>query len=127
MTDTAPAQAPETEDDPSIAQLIARLIDSGEAFVRAELALYRLEATVRVERARLPLIGFVTAAALALAAVAVALVAVAELLVPVAGRAGGFALAALIGLALAGLTAWLAWRGLARAVAADSGKLANDK
>lgn len=118
-----PAPPSPGDEERTIAQLVARLIDSAEAFVRAEIALYRAEAAVRVERARLPMLGLAIAGNLGLAATIVGLIALAEALAPALGRALATGLAMLTGIVLALLIGLLAWRALVAAIAVESERL----
>lgn len=116
---------PPDGNDRTIAQLVARLIDSAEAFARAEIALYRAEAAVRLERARLPMLGLAIAGNLGLAATIVGLIALAEALAPTFGRAVATGLAMLTGIVLAMVIGLLAWRALVAAIAVESERLGN--
>lgn len=101
--------------DDSLATLVARLIDDGEEFVRAELKLYRARLFSRLDTARNAIILIVIALSLAQAVIVAALVGALILLRPVVGPGWATAIVVLAGLALAGLLAWLAIQQLKRA------------
>ncbi len=87
----------------SLRELLARLIDSGKAFIEAEIALVR--GAVRAWAGAAKIIAALTLVAFALvnAALVVLLVALGMALAKWLGMAGGLAVAALIALLVAGL------------------------
>jgi hypothetical protein len=92
----------------SLRDLIARLIDSAKAYVRAEVALVKKTVEVRLDQAK-PAAAFgIGAVMLVQAALVVLLMALGMGLATWLGTAGGLAVAALIGLLIAGLLVWLA-------------------
>jgi cell division protein FtsW (lipid II flippase) len=101
--------------DDSIPNLVGRLIDDGEEFVRAELKLYRARALARLDSARNAIILVVIALSLAQAVIVAALVGALILLRPEVGPGWATAIVVVGGLALAGLLAWLALRQVKKA------------
>lgn len=101
-------------EDPSIRDLIGRTVDDGKAFVRAEIDLYRTIATAKATSLVWPVVMIVAAIFLVQAALTTLLAGVGLGLAVHLGPLGGFAVAALIGLAVAGLLAFLAYRSFAR-------------
>jgi high-affinity K+ transport system ATPase subunit B len=93
----------------SLRDLIARLIQSGKAFVEAEIALVlgavRAWAGAAMIIAALALVAFI----LVNAAIVVLLAALGMALATWLGMAGGLAVAALIALLVAGLLCWIAF------------------
>lgn len=96
----------------SIGELVSRLIDSGKAYVHAEIALLRQTGLAWFARARVALVLVVVAIFIVQAALTVLIAALGMTLAHWLGTAGGLALGAVIGLAVAGLLAWLAVRKL---------------
>lgn len=94
----------------SLRDLIARLIDSGKAYARAEVALVRQTFVTRIGQIKPAIALAVPAIFIVQAALTVLLVALGFVLARWLGPAGGMALAAVIGLGIAGLLIWLAIR-----------------
>lgn len=99
--ETDPAPASTRGPDESIGDVIARLVDDAEDFVKAEIALYRAEAAYRVADYRKYLAFVALAAFLSASALFLLLL------------AATFALAPLIGMALAALCVALLAMGIA--------------
>jgi protein-S-isoprenylcysteine O-methyltransferase Ste14 len=100
----------ENDQGESLRDLIARLIDSGKAYLRAEVTLVRKTVEVRLEQAK-PAAAFAIGAVLLVQAALVVLLAALGLALGTwLGPAGGLAVAGLFALALAGLLIWLAAR-----------------
>ena len=96
--------------DLSLRDLIARLIDSAKAYLRAEVALIKKTVEVRLGQAK-PAAAFAIGAILLVqAAVVILLAALGMALATWLGAAGGLAAAGLIALSVAGLLVWLAIR-----------------
>lgn len=92
----------------SLRDLIARLIDSAKAYVRAEIALVKKTVEVRLDQVK-PAAAFVIGAImLTQATLVILLAALGMALATWLGTAGGLAVAGLIGLLIAGLLVWLA-------------------
>ncbi|THD35130.1 MAG: phage holin family protein [Sphingomonas sp.] len=104
--------APQNE---SIPALVSRLIDDGEEFVRAELKLYRARLFSRIDEARNAIILAVIALALVQAVIVAALVGLLIVLTRLIGPGGATGIVVVVGLALAGLLAFLAYRLLLKA------------
>ena len=103
----------------SLRELIAQLIEAGKAYARAEIAYIKQIATARVTAAAMG-IGFaIVALVLVQASLTILLAALGMLLARWIGTAGGLAIAALTGLVIAGLLAWI---GLQRIKASGGGK-----
>lgn len=102
-------------EDESIPTLVTRLIDEGEDFVRAELRLYRARVLSRVDEARNAIMLAVIAFFLAQAVLVAALVGLLILLRPLLGPGGATGVVIVVGLGLAGLLGFLAWRQLLKA------------
>lgn len=101
----------------SIASLVTRLIDDGEDFVRAQLKLYRARLFARLDGARNAIILAVIALSLVQAVMVAALVGLLIVLRQPLGPGGATAVVVVVGLALAGLLAWLAFLQLRSATA----------
>lgn len=101
------------DDTPPLREMIAGLVDAGKTYARAEIAYYQALVTVRAKAAAIG-VGFAVAALLiAQAALTVLLAALGLLVARWLGGAGGFAIAALVGLLLAGLLAFVGVRRIA--------------
>ena len=87
----------------TLRELIARLIDSGKAYLRAELLLVRTTIKVRLIEAKYVAVFAVAAGLLGLAGVIVLVAALGLALARWLGPAGGLAAAGLIALLAAGL------------------------
>lgn len=87
----------------TIGALLTRLIESAKDFARAEIALAKATALDWFGQAQIALILLVAALVLALSAVTILLAALGMALAAWLGVAGGLAIAALIGLATAGI------------------------
>lgn len=94
----------------TLRDLIARLIDSGKAYARAEVALIRQTVVTRIGQIKPAIALVVPAIFLVQAALTVLLVALGFGLARWLGPAGGMAVAAMIGLVVAGLLIWFAVR-----------------
>ena len=92
----------------SLRELIARLIESGQAYVRAEVALVQKTIAVRLEQAKPAAAFAIGALLLALAGLIVLLAALGLAIGAWIGAAGGLAVAGLLALLAAGLLVWLA-------------------
>ncbi|HEX4693373.1 phage holin family protein [Sphingomonas sp.] len=108
-------EGPPPPQDESIPTLVTRLIDEGEEFVRAELRLYRARVLSRVDEARNAIILAVIAFSLAQAVLVAALVGLLIVLRPLLGPGGATGVVIVLGLALAGLLGFMAWRQLLKA------------
>jgi hypothetical protein len=98
------------DEEISLRELIARLIEAAKAYARAELELIKRTAFARAGQA-VTGVGLGVAALLFVqAAVTVLLAALGMWIASAIGAAGGFAIAALAGLAIAALLGWLAAR-----------------
>jgi hypothetical protein len=87
----------------SIAELLERLIDDAEAFVRAEIKLYRIEALHKVNTYSTLLAFALFGALLAFGSVTLLLMALVFALAPYLGAALAALIVAVVALALAGL------------------------
>ncbi len=94
----------------SLRDLIARLIDSGKAYLRAELQLVRKTVKLRLIEARTLAVFGIGAAVLAQAGVVALVAALGLALAPLLGPAGGLAAAGGLALLVAGVLGWLAVR-----------------
>ncbi len=94
----------------SLRELIARLVDSAKAFAQAEIALVRKTVSAWAGAAAIGAALTVTALLLVGAAIVVLVAALGMTLAMWIGVPGGLAVAGLIALASAGLLAWLAVR-----------------
>jgi asparagine N-glycosylation enzyme membrane subunit Stt3 len=92
----------------SLRDLIARLIDSAKAYVRAEVALVKKTVEVRLDQAKPAAAFAIGAVMLVQAALVILLAALGMGLATWLGTAGGLAAAGLIGLLIAGLLIRLA-------------------
>lgn len=95
-------------DPESIGSLVGRLVADGKAYARAEVDIYKHKALAWVPPVRTAAILAVVALFLAQAAITTLLVFLGFWLALWLGPLGGGIAAALIGLALAGLLAWIA-------------------
>jgi hypothetical protein len=103
------------DEQESLRDLVARVIDNTKAYLRAEVALQKQRAATWAGRAG-PAVGLLIGALLIVqASLTVLVAALGWLVASWLGPAGGFAAAALLGLALAGLLAWIAVRQITRA------------
>lgn len=96
------------QEDYSLRDLIARLIDSAKAYLRAEVALIKKTVEVRLDQAKPAAAFAIGAVMLVQAALVILLAAIGMALATWLGTAGGLAVAGLIGLLIAGLLVWLA-------------------
>ena len=96
----------------SIGALVARLIESAKIYVRAEITLVKRTVLGWIGRAKPALVFLVVALVLVLSSVTIALAALGMALAHWLGIPGGLAVAALIGLGIAGTLAALAVRRL---------------
>lgn len=104
---THPAHGAEPE---SLRDLATRVIDDGKAYLQAEVRVVKQTVSTKVGQIG-PAAGLLAGALLLVqAALTVLAAALGLLLAQWLGSAGGFAVAALIVLALAGLLAWIALR-----------------
>jgi len=101
--------------DDTIPALVGRLIDDGEAFVRAELRLYRARLVARADEARNGIILMVVALSLAQAVIVAALVGVLLVLRHLVGPGWSTAIVMVVGLVLAAFLGWLGVRQVKRA------------
>jgi len=108
---------PKPED--SIPQLVSRLIDDGEQFVRAELKLYRARLFSRLDEARTAILLGIGALVLAQAVLVAGLVGILLALRKYVGPELATVILVVIGLGLTALMAWLALRLIKRATAID--------
>lgn len=92
----------------SLRDLIARLIDSAKAYLRAEVTLIKKTVEVRLDQAKPAAVFAIAAVMLVQAALIVLLAALGMGLAIWLGTAGGLAVAGLIGLLVSGLLVWLA-------------------
>lgn len=99
--------------EPSLGELVGRLIDSGKAFVQAEIAVVRRTFAIWSGAAKVSAVFMVAAMLLINAAVIVLVAAFGMALAKWLGVAGGLAAAAFVVLLIAGLLVWLAIRRLA--------------
>ncbi|WP_133175404.1 phage holin family protein [Sphingomonas oleivorans] len=100
----------ENEQPEGLRDLFADAIDSGRTLVRAEIAYYRASALAKVDHARLPLILLVAAVLIIQASLTALFVGLGFALAFRFGPFGGGIVAALLGLALAGILALIAKR-----------------
>lgn len=102
--------------DDSIPELVARLIDDGEEFIRSQIKLYRARLFARLDNVRTAIALFVIALSLIHGVIVAALV---GLIVLLREHAVGVVWATLIvvagGIALAAILAWIGMRLLKRA------------
>jgi hypothetical protein len=110
---TSPIEGEEPE---SLRDLAGRVIDNTKAYVRAEVALVKQTAITKASQAAVPAALIVAEIVLVQAAVTVLAAALGLWLGHWLGLAGGFAVAALIGLALSGLLVWIAVERIRRIV-----------
>lgn len=89
------------QEQESIAELLARLIDDARELAQAELALFRLDLYQRISRAKVGILMCVIGAIMGQAAAVVLLMSLAYALTPWLGGFGGAAVAALVGAGLA--------------------------
>jgi hypothetical protein len=104
---TLPNDAEEPE---SLRELAARVIDNSKAYLRAELTLVRQTVAAKASLAGPALALIVAGIVLVQAAITVLAASLGLLLAHWLGLAGGFAVAALLVLMIAGLLAWMAAR-----------------
>lgn len=101
----------EADDEPSIGELVSRLVDDGKAYAKAEIDLVRAIAAAKANAARMPLALLAVALLLALAAIIALCVgivlALAALMPPLLAGLVAFLL-------IAGLAALLGWAGVRR-------------
>jgi hypothetical protein len=102
---TSPIEGDEPE---SLRDLTARVIDNSQAYLRAEIALAKQTAVTKISQASVPAALIVTTVLLIQAAITVLAAAFGLWLGRWLGLAGGFAVAALIVLAISGLLIWIA-------------------
>lgn len=100
----------EVSEQESLRDLIARLIDSGKAYARAEVALIRQTVVTRIGQIKPAIALAIPAIFIIQAALTVLLVALGFVLARWLGPAGGMAAAAAIGLIVAGLLIWFSIR-----------------
>lgn len=96
------------QEELSLRDLIARLIDSAKAYLRAEVALVRKTVEVRLDQAKPAAAFAIGAVMLVQAALVILLAALGMGLATWLGPAGGLAVAGLVGLLIAGLLVWAA-------------------
>ncbi|WP_404709921.1 phage holin family protein [Sphingomonas sp. MMS24-J13] len=96
------------QEDLSLRDLIARLIDSAKAYLRAEVALVKKTVEVRLDQAKPAAVFAIGAVMIVQAALVVLLAALGMGLATWLGTAGGLAVAGLVGLLVSGLLVWLA-------------------
>ncbi|UAK23882.1 hypothetical protein [Sphingomonas nostoxanthinifaciens] len=96
------------DQEESLRDTVARLVENAKAYARAELNLVRQTVLARVNQLRPALILGIAAILIVQAALVIAIAALGMLLALWIGPAGGLALAALIALAIAGLFGWIA-------------------
>ncbi len=108
---------PPSED--SITSLVARLIDDGEAFVRAELKLYRARLFVRLGEARSAILLATGAFLLSQAVLVAGLVGLLMILRRLVGPGWATLIVVGSGLVVAGVMVWAAWLLVKRATAID--------
>lgn len=92
----------------SLRDLFARLIDNGKAYAQAEVTYYKRTALGWVDQAKFGVAFAVVALFILQAALTTLLVALGFFLATWLGPAGGLAVAAVIGIVVAGLLAWAA-------------------
>ncbi len=97
-------------DSGSLRDLATRVIDDGKAYLQAEVNVVKQTVSTKVGQIGPAAALLVGALLLVQAALTVLTAALGLLLAQWLGSAGGFAAAALIGLVLAGLLAWMAIR-----------------
>jgi hypothetical protein len=103
---------PTDADSGSLRVLVARLIDTTQAYVKAEIALAKARVRARLG-ALVPVAALVlTGLVLAQASLAVLIVAAGALLARWIGWPGGLALAGLIGMTLGGILTWAGFKSL---------------
>ncbi|WP_420137039.1 phage holin family protein [Sphingomonas sp.] len=96
------------EEPVPLRELAARLIDNGKAYLRAEVNLVKTTVSTKAGQAGPALAMIVVAILLVQAALTVLVAALGLLLARWLGLAGGFAVAAVAVLAIAGLLSWIA-------------------
>lgn len=96
------------EHEESLRDLVARVIDNGKAYARAEVTLVKETVSTRVEQVRPVAIYLVVAVLLVQAALTVLIGALGMTFAIWIGPAGGLAVAAVLTLAIAGLLGLLA-------------------
>jgi hypothetical protein len=102
----------DAKDAESLRDLVARLIDTTRAYLKAEIVLAKARVRARIG-ALLPVVALVlTGMVLAQASLAVLIVAAGALFARWIGWAGGLALAGLLGLLLGALLAWAGYKTL---------------
>jgi len=94
------SQENETEQEP-IGALLARLVEDGRAFARAELAFFRTDFYRRLARARIGALLLLIGVVMGQAAAVTLLVTLAFVLEPYTGRLGGSVVAVTVGLVIA--------------------------
>jgi hypothetical protein len=109
----------EPKPEESIPQLVSRLIDDGEQFVRAELKLYRARLFSRLGEARTAILLGIGALVLAQAVLVATLVGVLLTLQRLVGPELATLIMVVAGMSVTALMAWLAWRLIKRATAID--------
>jgi hypothetical protein len=110
---TSPTEAEEPE---SLRELAGRVIDNIKAYVRAEVTLAKQTAVTKASQAAVPAALVVVAVLLLQAAITVLAAALGLLFARWLGPAGGFAVAALLVLAISGLLVWIAVQQIRRIV-----------
>lgn len=109
----------EPKPEESIPQLVSRLIDDGEQFVRAELKLYRARLFSRLDEARNAILLGIGALVLSQAVLVATLVGVLLTLQRFVGPELATLIVVVVGMSVTALMAWLAWRLIKRATAID--------
>jgi pilus assembly protein TadC len=103
VTEASEPERPKGPEPGSIAELLGRLVDDAEAFVRAEIRLYRVEAIHKVNSYRPLLALAIFGGLLAFGSVTLLLMALVFALAPYLGAAWSALIVALVALALSGL------------------------
>ena len=98
------------EEPESLRELAARVIDNGKAYLRAELTLIRATVATKAKQAGPAAVLIVVAILIVQAAITVLAASLGLLLARWLGLPGGFAVAALLVLIVAGLLVWIAAR-----------------
>lgn len=115
-----PVDAHASDQDDSIGSLFGRLVDDAEAFVRAEIKLYRVEALARLASYRIYIAFAGIAALLALGSVILLLIALVFAIAPYTGVALAALIVSALSMLLAVVISGLIWRGILRNIDRES-------
>lgn len=107
------------DEEAPIGELVARLIDQGKGYARAEVGLAKAIATAKVDAFKLPVVLFATALLFVIAGVVTFCITIALALATLIGPLAGGLIATLVAFGIAGGLAFIAQRKLSTPVAAS--------